>query len=218
MTMHLTEANLNDWADDALPPGERGIVERHLAACPDCHDAAYALKELVGSLRTLPRDIAPPRDLRPGIAARIDHERAGDEAARRGWRERSLWSVRPQLAAAALVLMALSSVTTAWLVRRETGRVPAAMDGMVAEMAAAEAKYRDAAVELEALLRDVRHEMSPATTQLFDQSLATLDRALNETRAALDADPGNPTLTGIMIASYEKKIELLRRATELADG
>jgi len=240
MTAHLHDDVLNDWADGALPPGARATVERHLAECATCRDAAHTLRDLLGSLHALPREIRPARDLLPGIAARIDGSAgpsaqdtieahggrraalhvAGDSAANdSAWTRRTIHSLRVHLAAAAVALVALSSLTTALLLDR------AGRPDVVAEIAAptdvavlaAEVKYREAAAELEALLREVRHALPPETARLFEQSLAIVDRALAETGTALRADPGNTTLTGIIIASYEKKLELLRRATELAE-
>ena len=236
MTEHLRDDVLNDWADGTLPPGARAATERHLAECGACRDAAYELRALLGALHALPREIPPARDLLPGIVARIeDAEQSApaiDPAARRpalhttgapvvdnAWRRRTIHSVRVHLAAAAIVLIALSSLTTALLLDR-AGRPDGVVDiasATDAQALAAEAKYREAAAELEALLREVRHALPPETARLFDQSLAIIDRALAETGTALRADPGNTTLTGIIIASYEKKLELLRRATELAE-
>jgi anti-sigma factor ChrR (cupin superfamily) len=211
MIAHPTEAVLNDWADGTLPPGRRAEVERHLEVCAECRGSAHALASLVRELAGLPHEIEPPSDARVAIARRIAAAEAPSRVAwRERWGGRTLHSARMPLAAAAIVLVALSSAITVWIVGRTTG--DAMLAGPSPEFIAAEAKYRQATDELESLLRAARTQLSPETARLLEQNLAVINAALAEARAALGKDPGNTVLTEIILASYEKKLELLRRA------
>jgi len=49
-----------------------------------------------------------------------------------------------------------------------------------------------------------------------ERSLATIDTAIAEARVALTSDPGNQALVEILSSNYERKVDLLQRATELA--
>jgi len=51
---------------------------------------------------------------------------------------------------------------------------------------------------------------------VVDRSLADIDAAISETRDALVSDPENTTLVDILSSHYERKVDLLQRATELA--
>ena len=49
----------------------------------------------------------------------------------------------------------------------------------------------------------------------MDRSLAVIDTAIAETRAAITDDPNNAALVEILSSHYERKVELLQRASEL---
>ena len=79
---------------------------------------------------------------------------------------------------------------------------------------AVEQRYRAAASELETLLAAQRDSLTPETIRLVEDNLRVIDAALGEARAALREDPANPALTDLVRSAYEKKIDLLRHATE----
>jgi hypothetical protein len=68
-----------------------------------------------------------------------------------------------------------------------------------------------------ALLRD-QAVLEPETVRVLEQSLARIDAALADARAALAADPANAVLAEMLQANYEKKLDLLRRANLHARG
>src|SRR5690606_3164317 len=82
---HVTHL-LPDYVDDLLAPAERAAVEAHLDGCPACRTELEASRRLLADLAALPREVAPPRDLWDGIAARLEAPVApttADLAARR---------------------------------------------------------------------------------------------------------------------------------------
>jgi anti-sigma-K factor RskA len=220
MSEHLSESLLNDWADDALSAVQQGEVEQHIATCTQCSAAAYALRSLLGDLHALPATVEPPSSLRTAVRERIDAAPSQpalrlEAAPRVHWSDRSLRAMRLPLAAAAALLVALSATMTIWLGGNDEPDSAALAAALVdAEFADVEIRYREATKELETLLREVRAALPPGTIRLLDRDLAVLDAALLEARDALALDPGNPTLTSILLASYEKKLDLLRRAAD----
>lgn len=218
MSRHLDETVLHDWLDDVLAPRDAERVERHLAECSACRDTAESMRQLVASIQALPRTVAPPASVREAIMARIDEAPAqfdvhpGDAGIQR-WYDRSLLSLRIPLAAAAIVLVALTIALTSMLTGGDAP-APAQVALVDPEFAAVEAQYRQATQELETLLREVRAALPPGTSNLLDRDLSVLNAALLEAREALALDPGNPMLTSILLASYEKKLDLLRRAAD----
>ena len=108
MTPHLTEDQLNGYADGSLAATERGAVELHLAACPPCRAEADELRALLAAARELPRAIEPDRDLWAGVEERI---RAG-AGSREPGAGRSVW-LRVALPLAATVVLALG--ITLWM-------------------------------------------------------------------------------------------------------
>ena len=154
---------------------------------------------LTGLAAQLPRSIEPPRDLWPAIEARI----APPPRRARGW--------RIALAAAALAAVAAgSSLTTAWLMNGTDG--PPAVSA-AAPREAAYLRATGALVQELALRRD---ELAPETVAVLDRNLEIIDRAIQESRAALAADPANADLAELLWASYERKVSFLEQAARLA--
>jgi len=50
---------------------------------------------------------------------------------------------------------------------------------------------------------------------VLEESLATIDRALERSRTALAADPANPYLNAHLQETMRRKVELLRQAAAL---
>jgi hypothetical protein len=219
MTTHIEGERLHDYVDGLLGAAERAAVERHLAACDECTASVRELRMLLRRIAGLPRGIAPARDLLPEIGAAIDArpERAG--ASRPRLRERTLWSARHGLLAAAVVLVALTSAATALLVGSAVDGpavvgVPAPDAFAPDEFRRIEADYIAATDELQAVLVSRRAELAPETVRILEENLRIIDAALAEAGAALRGDPGNAALSEMMVAAYEKKLDLLRRAAQ----
>jgi len=136
MTHEQAVERLDDFASGELPDIERVLVQRHVDACDDCRAEVDAIQALLGQAATLPRAIAPPRDLWAGIAPRLearaaplavmeDDPRVIPLAPRRRHWQPPRWAMQ---IAAALVLVAGSSAITARIVREH----PAQPGGQVA--------------------------------------------------------------------------------------
>lgn len=230
---HLTETQLNDYVDDALTGAERDAVEAHLAECAACRSEEAALRSLLREAAALPAGIAPQRDLWPGIARRIEAAHTVDLAAERARREArrltpvgALWAMRYSLAAAAILLIALTSVLTTLVVTRAPQQVaatpgveqPATELGgaiVLAAYGSAEQEYTAAVDELVTLLEQRRDRLAPETIRVLEENLAIIDAAIRASREALEADPWNPELGRLINAAYEKKMRVLRQALRL---
>jgi hypothetical protein len=231
MTTHLSDDRIQDYAEELICREERAEIESHLAACAQCSAEVRAVRTLIADLADLPTEVGPERDLRPGIAARIDGSADGGAApgvveigsqrdvATRRFSERTLHSVRLPLAAAAVLLVAVTAGVTSALLRSSgssaAGGPPEAAQQVLftgQEFGAVEQRYAVATAELEALLREANEDLPPETIALLERSLVVIDQALAEARAALRADPGDPALPGLIMAAYEQKLDLLRRA------
>ncbi|MGE0439358.1 MAG: zf-HC2 domain-containing protein [Gemmatimonadales bacterium] len=185
-----------DLLSGRLTPEARTRVDAHLAGCAECRedvDTATWIGERAGRL---PRSIAPARDLWTEIAPRLERRPRRFAV--------SVWS----LAAAALVLIAVSSAATVALVRRTASPDPAGF----AEL---EVGYQNAALELSGVYRRSRDSLAPETRAVLERNLDVIERALAEARAALDADPANRALEAVVVAAYKRKIEFLERASTL---
>ena len=172
-------------------------------------------------------DRAPETDLWGDIASRIKRsaiEEADvvDIGRPAESRRRVSFSV-PQLLAAGIALMFVSAGSV-WFAFSENGEVIAptvAETPLQGESAALFASFHepgyDAAVaELERLLEAGRDRLDPTTVTVLEQSLATIDQAISEARAALETDPTNNYLSEHLSATMNQKVRLLRQAARLA--
>jgi anti-sigma factor RsiW len=111
---------LDDYVGDELPETERLAVQTHLAACESCRAEAEALRELLREAATLPRGIAPERDLWAGIAARLEPRGSDSHGEAEKKLDTKVIPLFPRparnprwlQAAAAVVLVGLSSALT----------------------------------------------------------------------------------------------------------
>lgn len=175
-------------------------LEEHVAGCAECTIDLAAAGSLRDPVRGLPRSIEPPRDLWPVVRRRLARRRMP------GW---------GALAAAAVLLIALSSVVTALLLdRRDTAAVPLA-SGMAA-VRMVEAGYVEQARELEAALEEGRERLAPETISIVERNLKVIAEAVADSRAALEEDPANQDLRILLRTGHEQRVALLEQAVRLS--
>jgi anti-sigma factor RsiW len=219
MTCQELDERLDDWLDGALAAGAASEVEAHLVSCPLCRERERRLRQVLAHAAALPRSVTPPRDLWPGIAQRVARERS--------WSWFSGWSP-VALAAAATVVVGLVAVlwtgSAPQAVRtvqipaaspeaRLVGAAPPVADPVLAE---AEREYDAATKALLAALLERRAELQPETLAAVQENLDVIDRALAEVRQALAKDPTNPELSRMLVATHQKKVDVLSRVVKLA--
>ena len=219
---------LSEYLDGELNETEVRELETHLAGCAEC---AAILQELRGVMaRAGSLDDRPPaHDLWAGVAQRIGSAPApaadvgpieSAPTRKRAFLARRLSFSLPQLAAAAIALMVISGGVSRWV--RVGGR-PGAPVGVssapvLTVATAAEfggAKYDSAVVELEQALSANQGDLDSVTVRVIQQNLAIIDRAIDQARSALAADPGSVYLSNHLAGALKRKIELLRRAASL---
>jgi hypothetical protein len=191
----------------------------------DEKSALAANAQLDERLRGLPLEIAPGRDLWPAIAARIDAAApvAQTVVRRPAW----LWQ-----AAAAVVLVAGSSLLTAGLLDRRTTAgqaaataTPTVSPGAVVAMPAAfgpsanlDFEYVAARQQLTQML-DQRIATLPASARAkLEFNLGEMRRAADEINAALAAQPGDPLLEELLLKTYQDELAVLSNVSELTNS
>ena len=217
---------LSEYVDGELDAADRAALEVHLQLCGECAGTVEALRAVAARATAL-GPIAPAADLWPAIAARISPQRrvldlfGARPAGGPGGGARRWSFTLPQLAAAAVLLVVVSSATV-WvaLSRRTTPATPAGANPtpavMLVQPAGFEAARYDAAIaDLEQVLRQHRSELDPKTVRVIEDNLRIIDQATEQARRALAADPANPYLNGHLAAQLKLKVDLLRQATAL---
>lgn len=217
MTRHL-DLELSAYLDGELDEPARASVEQHLAECAACRQALEGLRRLVRRAAALD-DRPPTTDLWTGIAARIAAPDLADVVPLTSRRRRFAFSV-PQLAAAAVALMVVSAGATAVLLPRASAPAVATDSTPLLRTVAfpgdvALQSYDTAIRDLEAALATRRSQLDTATVRVVEQSLAVIDVAIRQARAALARDPDNLYLNDHLQRSLDRKLELLRTVATL---
>lgn len=224
---------LSEYVDGHLTDEEVRRLEEHLESCASCRQTLDELRAVVARARSL-EDRPPPRDLWPAIEAELGGGGDGadvlelDGARRsRGARVRRVVLSIPQLAAAAVALLVVGSAAT-WAAAPglrggpgedvpgvSAGEAGGAISAVSAGAAGADpAMAREMAALEEALARH-RDRLDPNTVRIVEKNLAVIDRAIRESRAALEVDPGNPFLEEHLEGAVERRLDYLREATRL---
>lgn len=184
------------------------------------------LKDLQARARALPREIEPPAEAWSVIKAEI--EKPGPLSAPIPLPQTHRFWQRPAfLAAAGLLLVVGSSLVTLAVVRNRgvgTPRVAASENNpqhseqgpsTFAEFASVENDYISSVNQLSALLESEKTALAPETMSKLKKSLEVIDAAILEARRALAADPANKAIVEMLRTSYDQKLDLLKRTTEM---
>jgi hypothetical protein len=163
-------------------------------------------------LRSLPREVEPGRDLWPAIESRLDA---------RSTRRRPAWALQ---AAAAVVLVASSSLVTAVLVRHEgassmglaarTTAVPV-VPAVYGRARMLDAGYEAARRQLAADIEQRLAGMPDSARLKLEANLAEMHRAAQEINAALARQPGDPLLEELLLNTYQDELGVLASVNQL---
>lgn len=211
---------LNDYAEGALEGEERERVAAHLEECAECRAEAEGLASLLAEAAALPHEIRPARDLWSGIDARLE-----DATIRRPAAGLPRWALVAAALALVVVTAAVSSLLTrrwdeamALKVRRAGGGVEATAPAAASDPAVGEEEARFLAASRELLEGLEAQDLSPETMAIVRRNVAVIDAAIAELHVALRKDPGNGELTRMLLATYQRKIDLLEQAARAGEG
>jgi len=230
---------LSDYLDHDLPRGEAGALERHLVDCAECRDTLVALERVKTRAATLVDPLAPT-DLWAGIASRIGtagttsvqpprivvHELPNPHSARAP--RPALWSV-PQWALAAAAFLAVA-LGVSWVVQTRMAPGLRPQEAVVttpgvqppsAGTEAAAASFDATAIEseigqLERALDRGRDKLDPKTVKVLEENLRIIHKATEDARRALEQDPANRDLRNYFAGSVQSKLDMVKRAAQLA--
>lgn len=163
----------------------------------------------------LPKEIAPARDLWPGIAARLGESPKVVKSF--GW---------PMALAAGLLVAAVSALLT-WGVVRDPTPVQVA-DTRPADPAIVPVNYgtnsaltaRELAARDELLVQfqSRLQSLSPQTRETVVRNLAVIQQAANEINAALAQDPASGLLNELLLDTYKRELQLYSKVVTAGGG
>jgi hypothetical protein len=153
-------------------------------------------------IANLPKDIVPPGNLWPGIAARLPG------------RTRSA----PPMAMAAAIALAAAGLASffTWAVL-ESRSVPRVIQSVAATNSFEEPrdpKYVLARDSVEKTFRERLALLEPATRTKIETSLAVIQKAHEDIRKALAADPQSPVLEQLWESTWHEEFDLYDRVVQ----
>lgn len=165
------------------------------------------LMETAGRLAT---DIAPERDLWPGIAEAIERPQRSSRV--------------PLLAQAAAVvlLVGASSLVTYTLVRQEPQVIEVTRPALTVDQAAFSNsaflgdEYRMARGNVSAQLQRELDRLSPETRADVERNLAVIEQAIDDINRALAKEPDNELLQELLAKAYREEVAIMQRVGTLA--
>jgi len=238
--MHPSDLDLSEYVDDSLDAGQRAIVTDHLGGCRACRALVADFSELRRASAALGTMEPPARTwARIALSLRessVDGRQSTDRSPATAFaREarfldsgRSLWPRRkagqylhrvPWLAAAAALVLATAG--SVWLVRTPIGRETApatetaSAQAVEAELAQAEQHYEKAISGLEQIANAERGALDSRTAATLQENMGVVNQAIDESRAALNAQPASDPARRSLLDSFKAKIELLQNTIAL---
>jgi anti-sigma factor RsiW len=219
MNCELYDDLIDDYVDgiraaNSGNDGRMAAFERHLAECGRCQAVVADLTSIRTGASSLERHVPPPR-LWTAIA------RSLDEQQRQPWWQRqlggafSLWV--PVAAAASIALLLVSGLWQPWKqAAQESHHQDVSALSPESAPVPAEQHYEQAIAGLQQLADAQNAALDPATRTVLTQNLAVIDRAINESRAALAQEPASTLAQESLLDALETKVTLLQDTVALA--
>ena len=188
---------LSDYLDGELTASEERALGSHLQECAACRTNLEELRAIVASLASDP------------ITARDQPTLEEWLAIRRALRvNRRRWIVPAAIAASVIVILTVGGGL--FSLRPGKSEPPHLPTVRVPVM------YREASLDLEAVLQENRSRLSPGTLRALEASLMTVDSAIAEAERALIADPANDYVTRHVVQLHDARLLTLRQAVNVA--
>lgn len=225
MTCDRVEPRLSELVDGTLQAAEAAALTAHLRECERCRAAADDLAAIRRAASTLERP-APPAAVWTRIAAALGPDESGPSgAAERGGPAPS--PARPRLALALATLVVAVAIGGLWIREARPPAPPLRPPELAVSappavplpgadaMAAAARDYTTVIDGLERIARADSQVLAPDIEATLTANLAIMDRAIDATEVALEAEPGDESLQRALLDVFGSKVELLEQMVGL---
>jgi anti-sigma factor RsiW len=221
--MHPTERQINDYADGSLAQGDRASIAEHVDRCADCRALLNDLAELRRVAAAL-EPLEPPARVWSQLEAATESyivstfertvagpAQAGHDVRRKTGHRVLGWGIG--LAAAAVLALATVAGLRLWQAQDAAStstNAGTALQSVEAELRAAEQHYQHAIAGLEQIAAAENGALDARTSATLRENLAVVDRAIDESRAALRAQPDSDAARQSLLDGFRTKVILLQ--------
>ena len=218
----MTCERCNEWLGDAvegtLDAERQAQIDAHCRNCAACRELLNDLKEIRAAAATLDRHTPSP-ELWKAIAAKVSLASPKRPAFAASLRRGKLaWS---QLAAAAALVMMIGAAGWFASSTNRGGSDGTASDlvrNAASELQLAEQHYQNAITALEQLTVARDSALDPSVAAEIAQSLKSIDRAIDDSRAALKSDPSSFVAQTSLLEALRMKVALLQETVSLMNA
>jgi hypothetical protein len=222
----------NEWLCDAvdgnLTAGQQAEIDAHSRTCRACRELLNDLREIRMAAATLERYSPSPATwqaiaakIRPAASASHRPSRLAGWAANLGRKPgQPSWSGLAAAAALTIILggAAWFGIATTW---KSAPRQATSVDlarSAASELQLAEQHYLNAIATLEKLTIPKDSSLDPAVAAEIAQSLQSIDRAIDDSRAALKAEPDSFIAQTSLLEALRMKVALLQETVSLMNA
>ncbi len=228
MTCRDAESLILDALDAPIPPAGAAALAAHLETCAACRDLEADLALVDGAAESLAPPIVPSTAW-PALAGQL--ERDGLLAAAASRPSRKLWQTYTWMALAASLLAGVGAalvwrssdrvtpapaIATAPPAAPGNARGPHAVEAIEIELRLAAGHYEKAITALEGLAAEDRTRIDPAVAQVVERNLILIDKAIADSRTALQGQPGSLVAQASLFDAYRQKVALLQDLIAMA--
>ena len=212
---------IGDAVDGTLTAEEQAQIEEHCRTCDACGSLLGDLRQIRAAAASLDRPTPSPEVWHAIYTSVQRRERPGFAALWRNQPNPSHAWVRYGMVAAALTL---TLAAAAWFdLRSREGSQPDASAAdltrtALSELHLAEQHYDKAIRSLEQLAVNKDANLDPAVAAAIAQSLQSIDRAISDSRAALEAEPDSLVAQASLLEALRAKVALLQETVSLMNA
>jgi len=219
-------SQLSEFVDATLPARSRAAIETHLLTCAGCAAIADDLKQLRTAARGL-GPIDPPDHIWLEIAGQVRLDRASENGAALHDRppRHPVWQWIGLAAALVIVTVSVYLFQRIGQLPRSGSRTAATGPGNAEavgsvetfeqELKQAEEHYDKAIAELEAITRNSDGAIDPEVARTLQKNLSTIDRAIADSRAALNTNPESEPARDSLFEALRRKVGVLQATVTL---
>ena len=214
-TCQDVQPRLSEFADGIVSQSDRIAIETHLRACTDCRGILADLQHIRRGAAAL-GPIAPPDHVWLQVAGQTRFERPAGEGRFEEPRAVRRTAIGQWIGiAAALVLVTIGADYFLRDTPAGNATSPPSVQRIADELSLAMQHYDNAITELEALARSSSDVLDTQLSETLRSNIQTVNAAIDESRAALEQNPGSATARVSLFEALRRKVVVLQATVNL---
>ena len=214
MSCEEIRARIGPLIDGDLAAPDTLTVLTHLSRCEACAGFRQDLERLRQAASSL-GPVSPPEHVWLQVAGQARLQQPAPSAPHHASTGRAAISQWLGIAAALVVVTIGTYIVGTTSAPDSNARGPASVETVAEELNLAMQHYERAITDLEALAQSGSDALDPAMAQMLRQNIRTINTAIEESRTALVANPGNGPARDSLFEALRRKVVVLQATVNL---